>query len=110
MAVDRGNAKVAYLYSSYQPAVLRSIHRIIECGKKEGIMVGMCGEAAADPMLVPVLLAWGLDEFSVSPTSILATRKVMSQWTMEEAKEVADKVLTFATEAEVVEYLKSVAK
>mgnify|MGYP003292562574 CR=1 FL=1 len=110
MAVDRGNAKVAYLYSSYQPAVLRSIHRIIECGKKEGIMVGMCGEAAADPMLVPVFLAWGLDEFSVSPTSILATRKVMSQWTMEEAKEVADKVLTFATEAEVVEYLKSVAK
>jgi len=110
MAVDRGNAKVAYLYSAYQPAVLRSIHRIIECGKKEGIMVGMCGEAAADPMLVPVLLAWGLDEFSVSPTSILATRKVMSQWTMEEAKEVADKVLTFATEAEVVEYLKAVAK
>ena len=110
MAVDRGNAKVAYLYSAYQPAVLRSIKRIIECGKAEGIMVGMCGEAAADPMLVPILLAWGLDEFSVSPTSILATRKVMSQWTMEEAKEVADKVLTFATEAEVVEYLKSVAK
>ena len=110
MAVDRGNAKVAYLYSAYQPAVLRSIHRIIECGKKEGIMVGMCGEAAADPMLVPVLLAWGLDEFSVSPNSILATRKVMSQWTMEEAKEVADKVLTFATEDEVVTYLKSVPK
>ena len=110
MAVDRGNAKVAYLYSAYQPAVLRSIKRIIECGKAEGIMVGMCGEAAADPMLVPILLAWGLDEFSVSPTSILATRKVKSQWTMEEAKEVADKVLTFATEAEVVEYLKSVAK
>lgn len=110
MAVDRGNAKVAYLYSAYQPAVLRSIKRIIECGKAEGIMVGMCGEAAADPMLVPVLLAWGLDEFSVSPTSILATRKVMSQWTMEEAKAVADKVLTFATEAEVVEYLTSVAK
>lgn len=110
MAVDRGNAKVAYLYSAYQPAVLRSIKRIIECGKAEGIMVGMCGEAAADPMLVPVLLAWGLDEFSVSPTSILATRKVISQWTMEEAKAVADKVLTFATEAEVVEYLTSVAK
>lgn len=110
MAVDRGNAKVAYLYSAFQPAVLRSIKRIIECGKQEGIMVGMCGEAAADPMLVPVLLAWGLDEFSVSPTSVLATRKVMSEWTLEEAKEVADKVLTFATEAEVVEYLKSVAK
>lgn len=110
MAVDRGNAKVAYLYSAFQPAVLRSIKRIIECGKQEGIMVGMCGEAAADPMLVPVLLAWGLDEFSVSPTSVLATRKVMSEWTMDEAKEVAEKVLTFDTEAEVVDYLKSVAK
>lgn len=110
MAVDRGNAKVAYLYSAFQPAVLRSIKRIIECGKQEGIMVGMCGEAAADPMLIPLLLAWGLDEFSVSPTSVLATRKVMSEWTMEEAKEVAQKALTFATEEEVVAYLKSVAK
>ena len=53
MAVDRGNAKVAYLYSTYNPAVLRAIKRIIECGRKEGIMVGMCGEAAADPKLIP---------------------------------------------------------
>ena len=66
MAVDRGNSKVAYLYSAFNPAVLRAIKRIIECGKKEGIMVGMCGEAAADPKLIPLLLAFGLDEFSVS--------------------------------------------
>ena len=78
MAVDRGNAKVAYLYSTYQPAVLRSIKRIIECGRKEGIMVGMCGEAAADPKLIPLLLAFGLDEFSVSATSVLKTRKIIS--------------------------------
>ena len=64
MAVDRGNAKVAYLYSAYNPAVLRAIKRIIECGKKEGIMVGMCGEVAADEKLIPLLLAFGLDEFS----------------------------------------------
>ena len=108
MAVDRGNADVAYLYSAFQPAVLRSIKKIIEDGK--AIMVGMCGEAAADPLLIPLLLAFGLDEFSVSATSVLKTRKIISQWTIDEAKEVAEKALTLKTESEVVEYLTSVAK
>lgn len=108
MAVDRGNADVAYLYSAFQPAVLRSIKKIIEDGKD--IMVGMCGEAAADPLLIPLLLAFGLDEFSVSATSVLKTRKIISQWTIAEAKEVAEKALTLKTESEVVEYLTSVAK
>lgn len=108
MAVDRGNADVAYLYSAFQPAVLRSIKKIIEDGKD--IMVGMCGEAAADPLLIPLLLAFGLDEFSVSATSVLKTRKIISQWTIDEAKEVANKALTLKTESEIVEYLTSVAK
>lgn len=108
MAVDRGNADVAYLYSALQPAVLRSIKKIIEDGKD--IIVGMCGEAAADPLLIPLLLAFGLDEFSVSATSVLKTRKIISQWTIDEAKEVAEKALTLKTESEVVEYLTSVAK
>ena len=108
MAVDRGNADVAYLYSAFQPAVLRSIMKIIEDGKD--IMVGMCGEAAADPLLIPLLLAFGLDEFSVSATSVLKTRKIISQWTIDEAKEVAEKALTLKTESEVVEYLTSVVK
>lgn len=108
MAVDRGNADVAYLYSAFQPAVLRSIKKIIEDGKD--IMVGMCGEAAADPLLIPLLLAFGLDEFSVSATSVLKTRKIISQWTIDEAKKVANKALTLKTESEVVEYLTSVAK
>lgn len=108
MAVDRGNADVAYLYSAFQPAVLRSIKKIIEDGKD--IMVGMCGEAAADPLLIPLLLAFGLDEFSVSATSVLKTRKIISQWTIDEAREVAEKALTLKTESEVVEYLTSVAK
>lgn len=106
MAVDRGNAKVAYLYSTYQPAVLRAIKRIIECGKKEGIMVGMCGEAAADPKLVPLLLAFGLDEFSVSATSVLKTRKTISSCDVEECKALADKVMQCTTEEEVLEILK----
>ena len=101
MAVDRGNSKVAYLYSAFNPAVLRAIKRIIECGKKEGIMVGMCGEAAADPKLIPLLLAFGLDEFSVSATSVLKTRKTIADSSMAECKALADKVMACATEAEV---------
>lgn len=105
MTVDRGNAKVAYLYSTYNPAVLRAIKRIIECGKAEGIMVGMCGEAAADSKLIPLLLAFGLDEFSVSPTSVLKTRKLISECDMTLAKKLADKVMAATTEAEVLEIL-----
>ena len=110
MAADRGNPDVAYLYSTYNPAVLRSIERVIKAGKAEGTMVGMCGEAAADPLLTPLLLSFGLDEFSVSATSILATRKTISLWTMEEANAVAEKAMTLVTEKEVREYLESGAK
>jgi len=105
MAVDRGNAQVAYLYSAYQPAVIRSIARIIAAGNDAGIPVGMCGEAAADPKLIPLLLAYGLDEFSVSASSVLATRNTISKWTVEEAKELADKVQTLTTEKDIVELL-----
>lgn len=106
MAVDRGNAKVAYLYSTYNPAVLRAIKRIIECGKAEEIMVGMCGEAAADPKLIPLLLAFGLDEFSVSATSVLKTRKTISDCSIDECKALAEKVMKCITEEEVLELLK----
>ena len=106
MAVDRGNAKVAYLYSTYNPAVLRAIKRTIECGKAEGIMVGMCGEAAADPKLIPLLLAFGLDEFSVSATSVLKTRKTISDCNIDECKALAEKVMKCVTEEEVLELLK----
>lgn len=75
MAVDRGNAKVAHLYDPMQESVLRSIEQVIKNAKAEGIMVGMCGEAAADERLIPLLLKWGLDEFSVTPSAILKTRK-----------------------------------
>lgn len=105
MAADRGNAQVAYLYSAYQPAVLRSIARIIAAGNAAGIPVGMCGEAAADPKLIPLLLAYGLDEFSVSATSVLATRNTISKWTIKEAGELADMVQTLTTEKEILELL-----
>ncbi len=110
MAVDRGNAKVAYLYSSYNPAVLRSMKNIIEAANVAGIMVGMCGEAAADPLLIPLLISFGLGEFSVSATSVLATRGTIAKWSKAEADELAAKALSLATETEVAELLKANAR
>lgn len=75
MAVDRGNSKVSHLYNTMQPSVLRAIEMTIKNAKAAGIMVGMCGEAASDEKLIPLLVEWGLDEFSVTPSSILQTRK-----------------------------------
>lgn len=110
MAVDRGNAKVAYLYSSYNPAVLRSMKNIIEAANAAGIMVGMCGEAAADPLLIPLLISFGLGEFSVSATSVLATRGTIAKWSKAGADELAAKALSLATETEVAELLKANAR
>lgn len=110
MAVDRGNAKVAYLYSSYNPAVLRSMKNIIEAANAAGIMAGMCGEAAADPLLIPLLISFGLGEFSVSATSVLATRGTIAKWSKAEADELAAKALSLATETEVAELLNANAR
>ncbi|MDD6155276.1 MAG: phosphoenolpyruvate--protein phosphotransferase [Eubacteriales bacterium] len=105
MASDRGNSKVAYLYNTYDPAVLRAIKGVIEAGKKAGITVGMCGEAAAAPELIPLLISFGLDEFSVSPTSVLRTRAEIARWTKDEADRVAGAVMELETAEEVKEYL-----
>lgn len=110
MSVDRGNVKIAGLYSPFSPAVLRSINRIITEGKKAGIMVGMCGEAAADPLLIPVLLAWGMDEFSMSASSILKSRQIISGCDSKDLKAKADKVLEMSTESEIKEYLKKLTE
>ncbi len=105
MAVDRGNENIAYLYSVFNPAVLRFIKRIIKAGKEEGIEVGMCGEAAGNPAMIPLLLAYGLDEFSVTPSKVLETRKNIASWTMKEACELESKVANMVTEKEVAMYL-----
>ena len=80
MAVDRGNSAVSNLYDIMQPAVQRAIEMTIRNAKAAGIPVGMCGEGAADERLIPDLLKWGLDEFSVTASSILKTRKLISQF------------------------------
>ena len=109
MSVDRGNDKVSYLYSTFNPAVLRSIKRIITCGREAGIMVGMCGEAASDPLMIPLLLAFGLNEFSMSASAILFSRKLITGYSVEELQAVADKAMSFASAAEVEAYMKAFA-
>ncbi len=99
MAADRGNGDVGYLYSPLQPSVLRMIRRIIRCGRAEGIPVGMCGEAAASPEMIPLLISFGLTEFSVSAPSVLKVRKNIAKWTKAEADAVAEQVMAMTTEA-----------
>ncbi len=108
LAVDRGNEHVSYLYSVFNPAVLRAIKHVISCAKKEHIEVGMCGEAAANPSMIPLLLAFGLDEFSVSAAKVLETRKNIALWKSKEAQQIADKVLLMNTEKEITTYLNKV--
>lgn len=107
MSVDRGNDKVSYLYSPLNPAVLRSIKRVITCAREAGIMVGMCGEAASDPMMIPLLLAFGLNEFSMSASAILYSRKLITNYSIEELQAVADKAMSFVTVKEVEDYMRA---
>lgn len=105
LAVDRDNAQVAYLYSYYAPPVLRAAERVVACGKAAGIPVNLCGQAAADPLFVPLLLAMGIEAFSVQPSSLLEVRKSVSLWTRPEAAQVWEQVRAMKTEAEVHAFL-----
>lgn len=106
MSVDRGNDKVSYLYSTFNPAVLRSIRHIIECGRKEGIMVGMCGEAASDPLMIPLLVAFGLNEFSMSASAVLKARKMITECDSRKLQEMADKAMSFVTASEIESFMR----
>ena len=105
LAVDRGNGNVAYLYSALNPAVIRSIKHIIECAHNAGIEAGMCGEAAADERMIPLLLNFGLDEFSVTVSRVLETRKEIASWSSKEVKEITENVMNYSEEKEVSNYL-----
>ena len=105
MAVDRGNAKVEKLYTVFHPAVLRSIRTVIKAAKQRGIPVGMCGESAADERLIPLLLSFGLDEFSVSPSSVLQTRKNIARWNAEQQAQLERRVMQAKTATQVQQIL-----
>lgn len=111
MAADRGNERVSYLYQPYNPSILRLIKNIIDASHKEGKWTGMCGEMAGDQIAVPLLLGLGLDEFSMSATSILKTRSLIKKLDSKEMKELADKAVSDCeTVDEVVSLVKEFTK
>ena len=110
MAVDRGNSKVSDLYSVYYPSVIRAMKRIIEEGNKNKIPVAMCGEAASDPYLIPVLMGMGLREFSVIPSEVLKVRGLIRKWTIPEAEALCQEVMKQKRVEKVKELLEKAKK
>ncbi|MGL5642241.1 MAG: phosphoenolpyruvate--protein phosphotransferase [Paraclostridium sp.] len=100
-AVDRMKQKISHLYNQFNPAVLRLIKMVIDNAHKEGKWVGMCGESAGDQRMIPILLGMGLDEFSMSPISILPARKFITSVKYEDMKNFASEVLSMGTAEEI---------
>lgn len=104
-AVDRMNEKIHHLYNPFNPGVLRLIKMTIDNAHKEGIWVGMCGEMAGDSKMIPILLGLGLDEFSMSPISILPARKLIRSLSYEEMKKFANDIIAMGSAKEIEEYI-----
>jgi phosphotransferase system enzyme I (PtsI) len=109
VAVDRMNEKIQHLYSNFHPGVLRLINMVIENAHREGKWVGMCGEMACAPELVPVLLGMGLDDFSMSPISILPVRKQVRGLRMSDCQALAREVLGMGSATQVEARLRKLA-
>ncbi|MFS0823806.1 phosphoenolpyruvate--protein phosphotransferase [Bacillus sp. 1P02SD] len=107
MAADRMNERVSYLYQPYSPSILRLVSMVIEAAHKEGKWAGMCGEMAGDTIAIPILLGLGLDEFSMSATSILPARTQIKKLSKVEIASNKEKILSMSTTAEVVEFIKA---
>ncbi|MCH1639359.1 phosphoenolpyruvate--protein phosphotransferase [Paenibacillus timonensis] len=108
MAADRMNERVSYLYQPYNPAILRLVKMVIDAAHKEGKWAGMCGEMAGDATAIPLLLGLGLDEFSMSATSILPARSQISKLSKAEMEQLAAKALQMQTAAQVVELVRAI--
>ncbi len=108
MAVDRGNAKVSGLYQPLHPAVLRLIKQTIDAGHSKGKWVGMCGELAGMTKAIPILLGFGLDEFSMNPRAIPEAKNLIGKLTDEQTREIASQAMSFGTAVEIENYMKSI--
>ncbi|MFZ3576678.1 phosphoenolpyruvate--protein phosphotransferase [Virgibacillus sp. DJP39] len=106
MAADRMNEQVSYLYQPYHPAILNLVNNVIEAAHSEGKWTGMCGEMAGDSIAIPILLGLGLDEFSMSATSILPARTQLRQLSKADMASYKDTLLSMGTADEVVAFVK----
>ncbi|ELK4618388.1 phosphoenolpyruvate--protein phosphotransferase [Staphylococcus pseudintermedius] len=107
MAADRMSERVSYLYQPYNPSILRLIKQVIDASHQEGKWTGMCGEMAGDETAIPLLIGLGLDEFSMSATSILKVRRQIKDLSRTEMVQLADRALNCATVDEVVDLVKA---
>lgn len=107
MAADRMNEQVSYLYQPYHPAILRLVNMVIEAAHREGKWAGMCGEMAGDEIAIPILLGLGLDEFSMSATSVLPARSQIAKLSKQELESFAKEMLMKNTSEEVQESVKN---
>ena len=105
LAVDRMNQKIAPLYTPFNPGVLRLIRSTIEGGHKAGIPVGMCGEMASDPTAAPLLIAMGLDEFSVSPSSVPYVKDLLRSISFEKARQLLEHVMQMSSSVAIKKYM-----
>jgi phosphotransferase system enzyme I (PtsI) len=110
MAADRMSERVSYLYQPYNPAILRLVKQVIEASHSEGKWTGMCGEMAGDEIAIPLLLGLGLDEFSMSATSILKARRQIKELSQSEMQELANRAINAATSEEVQTLVKQYTK
>jgi phosphotransferase system enzyme I (PtsI) len=110
MAADRMSERVSYLYQPYNPAILRLVKQVIEASHNEGKWTGMCGEMAGDEIAIPLLLGLGLDEFSMSATSILKARRQIKELSQSEMQELANRAINAATSEEVQTLVKQYTK
>ncbi|MEC0182922.1 phosphoenolpyruvate--protein phosphotransferase [Paenibacillus peoriae] len=108
MAADRMNERVSYLYQPYNPSILRLVKMVIDAAHREGRWAGMCGEMAGDATAIPLLLGLGLDEFSMSATSILPARSLISKLSRADMEKLAAKALDMQTAEQVVELVQSI--
>ncbi|MGA3678123.1 phosphoenolpyruvate--protein phosphotransferase [Lysinibacillus agricola] len=106
LAADRMNENVSYLYQPYHPAVLRLVKNVIDAAHHQGKWVGMCGEMAADEIALPILLGFGLNEFSMSASSILKTRAHIARLSKQQLMTHNERILLLSTASEVEEYVK----
>ncbi|MED4474660.1 phosphoenolpyruvate--protein phosphotransferase [Oceanobacillus caeni] len=110
MAADRMNERVSYLYQPYHPAILNLVNNVIQAAHKEGKWTGMCGEMAGDPIAIPILLGLGLDEFSMSATSILPARTQIKNLSKKDISKHKEQILSMRTADEVVEFIRCITE
>jgi phosphotransferase system enzyme I (PtsI) len=107
LAVDRANERVAHLFCSHNPAVLRLIREVVQAGKRHGADVSVCGEMAGSPMYCELLLGLGLRQLSMAPKDVPEIKKIVRSTSIKRCESIARKIMRFDADRQVLNYLRS---